>query len=488
MSGTEALTPALISDKPFISSSSSFSSVDPSKGEIHESLHELKSPEHDYCKSGSITPSTQGRGKFNPIDLKQALIDLQKTRTDLIASEESEEKITKIMHSYRAELELSHIKAESEKGQLFFTIEYRENIGSGEPQGSLVKRFGINPKAVEKAAHYGIAGNVLHFAEKKILDYALQELESKPSAEESEGGVFAHNVVVVDIFAREGGRVKVEAKTNLPETHAIVLWKKSGREIVLIDPNKCDFSQHIANALNLLHDEDKFSVAEIPKGVIYSSGELGHSEYADSTPKSRDCIDIAIKMAFEINEQQYRIPFTNREEYIAQIIKRVYEQISNKSNLNKAVTLMDGTFIRQLQSTQREIRESANKVLRDSNMPQIWKNFKLLGIADPSYPLIEKVVSSKSIQGLLKTFISLKNLEKIYSEQHKFVEKALEELKNVGVTDPLEHVEELIEIASIALKKITSSDKIKEIINSIEEKGKEEVVSEGVKKKDKEKA
>ena len=85
--------------------------------------------------------------------------------------------------------------------------------------------------------------------------------------------------------------------------------------------------------------------------------ETGYSEYTDLIPQPRDCVDIAVKIAFEINEQQKE--GTN----IEQINENVFSQISNKKALNTVTQIIDGTFIRELQSSNKNIRRDAKQAL-----------------------------------------------------------------------------------------------------------------------------
>jgi hypothetical protein len=486
LTGTEAVTDG---GKTLAGSPPPPPHADPGKGAVTK-----------YCKSGSITPTTEGKVEFNPFVLENALNDLQKDRKMLLGTGESGEINSKIMHSYRREVEIFHI-VEKKCENLFFTIEYGEDINSKNPKGPLVKRFGINPAAVNPVDNYGIAGNALHFIEEKILDSALAELGDKPSAEEAQSGAFAHNVVVVDIFARDGGILKIDSETGLREMHSIVLWKKAEDCIVLIDPNKREFSQHIAKSLNSMCGEEKYKLGL--EGVIYSSKrkypsqpeKTGRSNYKQLNPNPRDCIDIAVKIAFEINEQQYAIiePCMEKEARklaIEEIAEKVCIQISNNSIIKKFSTLIDNTFIRQIQSTQKDIRKSSNEVLLNKQLHPILEELKVMRILNPSYKLIKKMIKPRlSAQKVLKTYNALaQRITRISKEHKRALEDDLKVFKEASQTFSFaKYIEERLNEVNEASKKWTtdtSVEQIKKVIELLEKD--EDVLSEELNEKNKE--
>ena len=218
----------------------------------------------------------------------------------------------------------------------------------------------------------------MHYVEQKVLENAFQELNTKLSAEALQkqmmkANEYPNNIVLVDIFARKQGTIKIDQSTKLPETHTIVLWKKTDQDVLLIDPSKVDFSEHIANSLNLIRDvlkiEQKILPSDIEGGIIYATQEknTGYSEYDNKDPMPRDCIDIAVKIAFEIHEQQLR------GTDITKIEENVFSQISNKKKLSKAVTNVDNTFIRELQSSNLKVREEAKQFLESQEVQPVIK-------------------------------------------------------------------------------------------------------------------
>jgi hypothetical protein len=387
------------------------------------------------CKSGSMTPTSQG--EVNPIACKDINLALTVALLQEEIREESqklhwdERGHAKIAEASRMLSELNHIKITP----FIFTVDYQENISATEalPEGPLVKRFGMNPEAVSKAAtdkKYSIPPSKLHFVEQEVLKLALQELDNPSLTEASKE--FAHNVVVVDIFARKGGSLKVDAKTNLPETHAIVLWKKSEDEIVLIDPSKREFSEHIVESLNLLlSGTATVSAADIKGEVIYSVKQ-GEPEYHDPclpNPKTRDCIDIAVKIGFEISEQQKASTSATSD-----ILARVFERITNRQALNTSLPI-DSIAVREAQSTKKADRDKFYQFLKN-NQDTLAAALKNAGLKNPSYAEMQEVLKPQfhSTLQLLKNAglkeLSVAQVKELFNPRLKEI---LLLLKNAGL-------------------------------------------------------
>ena len=155
------------------------------------------------------------------------------------------------------------------------------------------------------------------------------------------------------------------------QAHTVVLWRKKDDEIMLIDPSNVNFSNHLCDPLT-----DFFGIKILPSQpngqVIYGTqGEVTeYSGYTDPNPLPRDCVDIAVKIALEINEQQKIIGNFNLVE------ENVFSQISNKSKLNDAVKKINGTFIRELQSSNKDIRIDAKQSLGNQDTQLIASRVK----------------------------------------------------------------------------------------------------------------
>ncbi len=137
-----------------------------------------------------------------------------------------------------------------------------------------------------------------HPLEKALLQKAITHLINDKNSQ----------TVLVDIFARVKGAVKFYDKEKKIEVHTIVLYKlpsTSGQhEILIIDPNSSEFSRHFSN--DDIHESLKyiagFQSLTIPKEKfqIYKpvSDKVGFG-----SGQYRDCIDIAVKLAFGFNDK-----------------------------------------------------------------------------------------------------------------------------------------------------------------------------------------
>ena len=321
--------------------------------------------------SGSITPSTQGNENFKRFESQQEQLHKQ------LLSYVQEENYNQTQDTLSTLVEQQHI---TNLDQVIFELDYQEGINLEAFEEAkqetypmqeltlrtpLIKRFGINPEAVPNTAGYGIVGDRLHYIEREAFKFAIQELSNKLSTQDLSGELlqeYPNSVVVVDIFAREQGKIKIQQ--GLPETHTVVLWKKIEQEIVLIDPNHIKFSQHIDDltieGYNIMHSTPE-------GGIIYSTQRkvTGYSNYYEPKPKPRDCIDIAVKIAFEINEQQ------KEGIDIEQIERNVFSQISNNKKLSKYLDKIDETFIRELQSSSKNTRREAKQFLETKEVQLI---------------------------------------------------------------------------------------------------------------------
>ena len=217
-----------------------------------------------------------------------------------------------------------------------------------------VLRYGLNKERLTALVGSYIEEGLLHPYERELFRLAIGYLSEAPSAEAyiqdiTPGKPYANNAVLVDIFDRSTGFVN--AGDN--QTHTVVLWKKTDDVTMLIDPSNVKFSEDIANIYS-------FTIANVLGGTIYSTNgkRTEYVSYEEEIAKPRDCIDIAVKIAFEINEQQKE--GTN----IQQIEQNVYQQISNISNIkSNPIKILNTTFIRELQSTNSTARKDVNELL-----------------------------------------------------------------------------------------------------------------------------
>jgi len=136
---------------------------------------------------------------------------------------------------------------------------------------------------------------VHHDAEIKALNTAIKYLFE--SAE--------RKTVLVDIFERN------DDNSLKPTTHTVVLYKNdsAAQEVVVIDPSNFTFSSHLStdnsDILSRLNLPVKITTFHKKDVQIYKPvGEPGFA------PLYRNCVDIAVKIAFGLNESE-AVKFTS---------------------------------------------------------------------------------------------------------------------------------------------------------------------------------
>lgn len=191
----------------------------------------------------------------------------------------------------------------------------------------------------------------------------------------------------------KAGYVKFTKDGNV-ETHTIVLCKQNDKYLV-IDPSNAEFSAILVGAHNDIR------VCFSKKLKIYQPPEQDEEkEIVGSNPNQwRDCIDIAVKLAFNLNKNSQEIEL---EKF-------------NESEVIKTDSLKDNISIEEI-----------------SNNSDTWKI--LPGELD-FYPIRSKqssdIVDSKKIHAGLKIFhyISKQLKEKVTDLNLHYVQKAINQVK-----------------------------------------------------------
>ena len=189
----------------------------------------------------------------------------------------------------------------------------------------------------------------LNSFEKDLLQDAVNDLLTDDSKKK----------VLLDIFARTNGEIKLDKDKNI-ETHTVILYKNTptfegAHEIVVIDPSNFRFSSHLANSANYSFIKNaKFLgiKASYDNKQIYTPSKTTGPE----PNQSRDCIDIAVKIAFSINTKP-DIDLTN-------IIKLdEIQEISNQQEINLNLPFDSKVIARIKQATDNSTRKLTNKLL-----------------------------------------------------------------------------------------------------------------------------
>lgn len=359
-------------------------------GNVHGGVHQQVAGVY----SGSITPRTQAVGVASVGVFSQPLLPFPNIVGDQQHVTDATNVILAIPYSYndqilptqrtRAEEQLiSLASASSPAGiqNLSTELANRNQINQS------VSRFAIDPQHISlggAGVSYPLANDELHYVEYFVLQQALQKLANQANLNPGEA-----STVVIDIFGRETHpttqieSIKLEKdQTNnysgYVETHAVTLWQKDPTVIVLIDPSSIKFSRRIVETYNKLFPNaaPKLSMSYRAAGAnnvsqMYSSYDAkgattGNSEvHILATNNARDCIDVAVKIAFEIQAQHRKgTPNQLMEEEVEKVL-------SNNSKLNtKAAKKLPLAIIRTPQSSISGIRILLS-MLGSKNMPSL---------------------------------------------------------------------------------------------------------------------
>lgn len=187
-------------------------------------------------------------------------------------------------------------------------------------KNSAVNRFGLNinlKKLLEEVADYNLqeliktkTPSIATTIKKQDIDSMFQDIQlyketSSKSLTMAEKIVVEEAIkylqkqmlktVLIDVFERDADN-KVQIKDDIPQTHTVVLYEQEGKYLV-VDPSNAEFSTILVGA------HENIRVCFNKKIQLYKpNGETGN------TPdKWRDCIDIAAKLAFNLNKNSQNI-------------------------------------------------------------------------------------------------------------------------------------------------------------------------------------
>ncbi len=262
----------------------------------------------------------------------------------------------------------------------------------------------------------------LHQIEQDVFKCAYEHLENLKKLNQKVN----NSTVLIDIFVR--GKAKnipgiyefqIDKISENVEVHTLCLWDNNDK-IILIDPSNTSFSSFLkecsvikiddvlthnknidSNSYKLISKKDnpkqnlkKGNVTYIP-AKFYESSLI--TKVGDKSG-SRDCIDIAVKIAFtlkDINSNDYN-------DVIAAINK-----LSSQEKLNPILknTGNDGTPILELQSSDPEKRIKAENAFK--KLQEQIKNKELIEVFCNNLDDLKEVVSSDGTNKLIKENITL---------------------------------------------------------------------------------
>jgi len=178
----------------------------------------------------------------------------------------------------------------------------------------LVRHYGIDPEHTKNLVDHIIEKHSLHPIELLLFTEAVKILGKHSAAEaflntSLVDRPYANNVVLLDIFPRRlditnTTYINLDAKVGGPETHTVVLWRTKSNEITLIDPTIGSYSAFL---VGMSIEGYKIVAGQDSALKLYSTNNKtpGLQPNHNAHPMvPRDCNDIAVKVAFELNECQ----------------------------------------------------------------------------------------------------------------------------------------------------------------------------------------
>ena len=237
--------------------------------------------------------------------------------------------------------------------------------------GNEVLRFGIDTSKVngEAITREGLVVSTAAAKSVKSAQYKVEDAEKvqhhsleKESMQDAINHLLTTDAktVLVDILEREAGTIKLKEESSV-ETHTILLYKnpeKDGKhEIVVIDPSNFLFSSHLLNfnqedifeGKNLGELFPKFGkLIVLHKGLqVYNPGKEGTGP---DIKQARDCIDIAVKLAFGLNNKGKDFSIqTDSGSLTDKLIKEldVVQHVSNVPAIDKTIVVDSISRIKQ---------------------------------------------------------------------------------------------------------------------------------------------
>lgn len=247
----------------------------------------------------------------------------------------------------------------------------------------------INKKAVSssKSSQYTLNDviNIKHYViEKEIMNNAVLHLLDHQAD---------NKTVIVDIFARTNGTIKMIKDETTgqyhPETHAVVLYKNPAvnnadftknptviyqtNDVLVIDPSNFSYSSHLNNSdiVNFMCQEKDIKVKLGKIVTMHKTSQIykpekdkhGNENIGPKSEQYRDCIDIAVKLAFGINsEKDLDIDFSSNSKFGHEIkLDKIKTIVSISNKLDKNIIEVPSSSVRIKQASDVHTVDSFNK-------------------------------------------------------------------------------------------------------------------------------
>ena len=277
---------------------------------------------------------------------------------------------------------------------------YRENLKEELIKHNLLQQE-ISGKALETLTNISQESNYKKFSgyikltvlEEQIATYALNYLSNN-----------ATKVVLVDVFPRgikANDKGLIDTKEKVIDTHTVVLYN-TGDKILVIDPNNPQFSGHLAN----FSKQIEATYTPNDKYKIYSRPEKTKTGYDKN--EWRDCIDVAVKLAFGLNNDPNVYKSINEVMSSGSI-----KLITNNSVIDKFFPDIKNVSFRSKQSSDLEIIKNKNKVFEILWNKKIESEKNQLSVFTPIIKSIQD--SLKVTQDKLQE--SINNIKNNYEQE-----------------------------------------------------------------------
>ena len=260
----------------------------------------------------SITPTTnKGHVDFNLLHKKLMEVETSKEEGDLNDTSIFVKNILKFSQDDSVFIKKYQYEDDSTSKVLRFGINHNN---------SALKEFVINKYNQTIQNTIKISDTISDLSKKSKHDQFLEKIKSYTEQSKDQITSIEKNIVtqainyldntenktvLVDLFVRDKGTGKIKfTKKNDIETHSVVLYKQDYNYLI-IDPNNAEFSSVLIGA----HDNIKICISKDFK-IYVPKNSTGYE--LDSW---RDCIDIAVKLAFNLNKCSQHIVLKEIKEF-----------------------------------------------------------------------------------------------------------------------------------------------------------------------------
>lgn len=233
---------------------------------------------------------------------------------------------------------------------------------------------------------------------------------------------------LIDIFARkENGEILLESN-GVPEIHTIVLYIQnttSNKQILIIDPSNSDFSKHVMfNSDIIFMEHAKIMPIEIltPPNTLKIYVPPAKVLTGPNPDQPRDCVDIAVKIAFGLNKHQGLVDIR----YLFSVTE--IQEVTNQKEVNESLFFESTDSLARIrQASSDNTRKVVEHILRsmDKQIKATEERFediqKHLAIKQKNTLAFQESDESDQYETLVKKFLyAHKSTNSLYQE---FVEQ-----------------------------------------------------------------